>query len=54
MRKEEKLSKLQPLSMKFKNESWKGKMTAKAAWKLGYITDEEWRQWKTEQKARTT
>jgi hypothetical protein len=27
-------------------------MTAKAAWKLGYITDEEWRQYKAEMKHR--
>jgi hypothetical protein len=31
---------------KFKNEEWLGKMTAKAALKLGYISEEEFREWR--------
>jgi hypothetical protein len=38
--------------MKFKNEEWLGKMTAKAALKQGFITEEEYNQWKTERKTR--
>ena len=38
--------------MDFKDNSWRGHMTCKAAWKLGHITQEEFRAWRKEMKER--